>query len=128
MALSKEQILGMVDLKVKEVEVPVWNDVVFIKQLSRGQQDEYMKRQFGKLAMKQQGNAQNIESDMEIFGHDTWIFAQGVCDENGKRLFSDKDVQQLKEKNGEAIGFVASEIVKFSGMKEDIDELEKVKN
>lgn len=128
MALTKEQILGISDIKTKEIKVPVWNDTVFIRQLSRGQQDEYMKRQFGKLAMKQQGTAQNIESDMDIFGHDTWIFTQGVCDDNGQRLFSDKDVEKLKEKNGEAIGFVSSEIIKFSGMQADIDELEKVKN
>jgi hypothetical protein len=128
MALSREQILGAEDLKIKEIEVPVWNDTVYIKQLTRGQQDEYHKRQFSKLAMKQQGKSQNIESNIIIFGHDAWIFAQGVCDEDGKRMFTDAEVIKLDEKNGEAIGFVASEIVKFSGMESDISELEKIKN
>lgn len=128
MALSKEQILSINDIKVKEVEVPVWDDTVFIRQLTRGQQDAYMKRQFSKLAMKQQGRQQEMESDITIFGHDAWLFAQGVCDADGKRLFTDAEVGKLEEKNGEAIGFVAKEIIAFSGMQSDIDELEKVKN
>lgn len=128
MALSREQILGVQDIKTKEIEVPLWDGSVYIRQLTRGQQDEYMQRQFGVMAMKQQGKSQNVEGSVNVFGHDAWIFAQGVCDESGNRLFSDKDVDKLKEKNGEAIGFVAKEIILFSGMQADIAELEKVKN
>jgi hypothetical protein len=128
MALTKEQILGIVDIKVKEIEVPLWGGTLFIKQLTRGQQDEYLHRQFGKFGVKQQGKTQNIESSMDMFGHDSWIFAQGVCDENGKRLFTDKEVEAINQKNGEAVGAVAVEIVKFSGMEADVQELEKVKN
>lgn len=128
MAFDKEQILSISDIKVKEIEVPVWGDTVFIRQLTRGQQDAYLKRQFGKFGLKQHGQAQNIESDVNLFGHDAWIFAQGVCDENGVRLFTDNEVSKLEEKNGEAIGFVALAIVEFSGMQKDVEALEQVKN
>jgi len=128
MTLTKDDILGLVDIKTKEIEVPVWNKTVFICQLTRGQQDEYMKRQFGKFAMKQQGKTQNMETDISVFGHDAWICAQGICDENGKRLFSDADIKRLEEKNGEAIGYIAKEIVIFSGMRTDVEEFESIKN
>lgn len=128
MALNKEQILGLSDIKTKEIEVPVWDASVYIRQLTRGQQDEYMRRQFGKMAMKQQGKKQDIESDIDVFGHDAWICAQGICDEGGNRLFSDADVAKLKDKNGEAIGTISKEILKFSGMDKDVEELEKLKN
>jgi hypothetical protein len=127
MALSKEQILQISDIKTKEIEVPVWNDTVYIRQLTRGQQDEYMQRRF-KLAVKQRGREQEIGGDIDIFGHDAWLVAQGVCNENGERLFTDKDAKELEKKNGEAIGTIASEILKFSGMDKDVEELDELKN
>jgi hypothetical protein len=128
MALTRDQILGIQDIETKEIEVPGWDGTVFIRKLTRGQQDEYAKRRFGKTAMKHLGGQQEVESDISLFGHDAWLFAQGVCDEEGNRLFKDSDVAKLNEKSGEAIGHVAVKIVEFSGMKEDIEELEKAKN
>jgi hypothetical protein len=128
MALNKDGILNIDDINIKEIEVPVWNDTVFIRQLTRGQQDEYMKRRFGDVEMKQHGRQQNIESNIDLFGHDAWVFAQGVCDEKGERLFTNGEVSKLNEKNGEAIGFVANEIVKFSGMEQDVEDIEQLKN
>jgi hypothetical protein len=51
MALTREDFLGMDDLTTKEIvipeSIPVWGGkTVFIRQLSRGEQDAYMKRQF----------------------------------------------------------------------------------
>jgi hypothetical protein len=131
MALTRDEILGLNDIQVKEIEVPDWNASVCIRKLTRGQQDEYSKRRFGKPSLKQQlgkKREQEMESEVDIFGHDAWLVAQGVCDEGGKRLFTDSDVVRLNEKSGEAIGFIATEIVKFSGMTEDIEELEQIKN
>jgi hypothetical protein len=129
MALSKEDILGLTDIKIKEIEVPEWDGSVFIRQLSRGQVDEYFSRRFAKSELKQRGrNQSEVESDVKLFGHDAWLVAQGVCDEDGKRLFSNADVKKLEEKNANAIGKIAVEIVKFSGMSEDIEELDDLKN
>jgi hypothetical protein len=63
-----------------------------------------------------------------LFGHDAWLVAQGVCDEDGKRLFSNADVKELEKKNANAIGRLAVEIVSFSGMGEDVEELDDLKN
>lgn len=128
MALTRDDILGLQDISVKEILVPDWDKKVCIRKLTRGQQDELTRRRFGKASFKQVGKAQEMESQVEIFGHDAWIAAQGLCDESGNRLFTDKDIEKLNEKSGEAIGFIAKEIIVFSGMQEDLDELQELKN
>jgi len=128
MALTKEDILGLQDIQVKEIDVPEWDSTVFIRQLSRGQADGYFRRRFNKSELTQRGRDQQFESEVTLFGHDSWLVAQGVCDADGKRLFSDADVKKLEEKNADVIGFIAVEIVKFSGMSRDIEELDDLKN
>ena len=124
MTLSKDDILNISDIQVKEIDVSEWGGTVYIKQLSRGQADEYTFRRFGKSEMKKG----DIETDVTLFGHDTWLVAQGVCDADGKRIFSNSDIKKLEEKNANAIGSIAVEIVKFSGMQEDVEELDELKN
>jgi len=128
MPLSKEQILNISDIKIKELEVPIWKDTIYIRQLTRGQQDEYLKLQFNKTSMQQHNKEQKINSEVDLFGHDAFICACGICDESGKPEFTRADVKKLEEKNGEAIGFIAKEIIEFSGMGKDVEELEKLKN
>lgn len=121
MALSREEILAMVDLNTKEITVP--NNIkgwagkkLFIKTLTRGDQDMYLMRQFGSGKVNSTGS----EFDMVgLYGHDAWLCARGLCDENGKRIFTDEDAKQLDEKSGEFVGWCAVEIVKFSGMLKD---------
>lgn len=125
MALTREEILAIDDLSVKEIiipeTIPVWGGrTVFIRQLSRGEQDAYMKRQFGDARMKAQKRDVGGEISLSgMFGHDAWLCVRGVCDENGKPIFTDKDIEALNRKSGEAIGWIAKEIVLFSGMSED---------
>ena len=128
MPLNKDQILNISDIKIKEIEVPIWKDSVYIRQLTRGQQDEYLKLQFSNTSMQQQKRDQKINADVELFGHDAFICACGICDESGQPIFTRADIKKLEEKNGEAIGFISAEIIKFSGMGEDIEEIEKLKN
>ena len=129
MALTRDEILGFQDIKTKEIHVPDWDADIFIRKLTRGQQDEYAKRRFGKASFKQAGKAsQQVEGSVDIFGHDAWIVAQGACDEEGKRLLKDSDVVALNDKSGEAIGFIAVQIIEWSGMREDIESLEEAKN
>jgi len=124
MTLTKDEILGLSDIQVKEIDVPEWSASVYIKQLTRGEADEYMSRRFSKTEMKQAG----IESNVSLFGHDAWLVARGVCDEDGKRLFTNSDIKKLEEKNANAIGRISVEIMEFSSMKKDVEELEELKN
>lgn len=120
--LTREDILNLVDISVKEItvpqDVPVWGGkALFIKQLTRGQQDTYLKRQYGETRLKQDNKAKNQEiSAVNIYGHDAWLCVRGICDADGKPIFKDVDTEKLNEKSGEAIGWIAAQIVEFSGM------------
>jgi len=125
MSLTREELLAIDDLSIKEIiipeTIPAWGGrTVFIRQLSRGEQDAYMKRQFGDARMKAQKRDVGGEISLAgMFGHDAWLCVRGVCDENGKPIFTDKDIEALNKKSGEAIGWIAKEIALFSGMGED---------
>lgn len=125
-ALTRDDILTMSDITTKELTVPenipTWGGKsLYIKQLTRGQQDLYLKRQYGDTRMRQDTKARQQEiSAVNIYGHDAWLCVRGICDEAGKPIFTDKDIEKLNEKNGEAIGWIANEIVQFSGMGADV--------
>ena len=134
MPLSRDEILSIDDIQVKLIEVPAWKNKVkdasvYIKQLTRGEQDEYMKRMYGSTKMKQDKRAENQEiSAVNIYGHDAFLCVCGICDDKGKRLFNRNDIDKLDSKLGAAIGFIAAEIVKFSDMTEDLEVLDELKN
>lgn len=125
MTLSRDDILNISDITVKEISVPgtipAWGGkTLTIKQLTRGQQDAYLKRQYGETKLKQDRKAKNQEiSAVNIYGHDAWLCVRGICDANGKNIFTDADIEALNAKSGEAIGWIAKEIIQFSGMGED---------
>lgn len=123
--LTRDAILSISDISVKKVTIPetipMWggNDV-YIRQLTRGQQDQYLKRQYGETRMRQDARAKNQEiTSVNIYGHDAWLCVQGVCDEKGAAMFRDADIETLNKKSGEAIGWLAAQIVEFSGMAAD---------
>lgn len=123
MSLSREEILAIDDITIKEIaipeELPAWGGkTVFIKQLTRGQQDVYLKRQFGDMRMNARARQQDI-SAINIYGHDAWLCVKGCCDASGKPLFQEKDIEALNGKSGEAVGWIAAQIVEFSGMATD---------
>jgi hypothetical protein len=127
--LSREQILNKNDIEVKQIPVPEWGGDVFIRQLTRGEQDTYLKRQYGETRLKQDSKAKNQDiSAVNIYGHDAFLVSCGVCDEDGKPLFKAEDIEALKKKNGAVIGRLAVEIVKFSGMAGDVTVEEEIKN
>ena len=127
--LTREQILNKVDIEIKEIPVPEWGGSVYIRQLSRGEQDTYLKRQYGDTRLRQDNRAKNQEiSAVNIYGHDAFICVCGICNEDGTPLFKQNDVEDLKKKNGAVIGRIAVEIVKFSGMAGDVQVEEEVKN
>ena len=127
--LSREQILNKIDIEIKEIPVPEWGGNIFIRQLSRGEQDTYLKRQYGETRLKQDSKAKNQEiTAVNIYGHDAYLCVCGICNEDGTPLFKQTDIEELKKKNGAVIGHIAVEIVKFSGMAGDVPIEDEVKN
>ena len=130
--LTRDKALSFDDITTKQITVPesipVWGgETLYIKQLTRGQQDAYNNRLFASMRMKQEakGKHQDI-TGMTMYGHDAWLVVQGAVDENGAPLFKASDIDELNKKSGEAIGWIAKEIVLFSGMADDVEE--EIKN
>lgn len=129
MPLTRDQILNTVDLSTKEIHIPEWDGTVFIRQLTRAEQDEYLRRQFGDAKIRQAGKQGSQEINLSnMYGHDAYVCACGICDSDGRSLFKVADVDALKKKNGDVIGRIALEIITFSGMAGDVFEEEEVKN
>jgi hypothetical protein len=131
MPLNRESILSLVDINIKEITVPDhipgWGgQSLYIKQLTRGQQDAYYKRRFGEMTMIQSGKDENRKIAIpSSYGHDAWVCTQGICDEDGKSCFTEKDIESLNGKSGDAIGWISIQILTFSGMHKDIKDIEK---
>ncbi len=128
--LTREDIFAIQDIETKEIAVPMWGGKsLFIRQLTRAEQDEYLRRQYGGTKMRQDNRARNQQIDgMNLYGHDAYLCICGICDADGKRLFIKADIEKLAEKNGEAVGYIAKEIIEFSGMAPDVEVLDKTKN
>jgi hypothetical protein len=129
MALTREEILSMSDLTHKEITVPdsipVWGGKkIYIKQLTRGDQDQYLKRQFGEHGKMRQGIA--TVDMIGLYGNDSWICSRGICDEKGTRIFTPDDCEKLDEKSGEFVGWTAKEILRFSNMLKDAEEAKEL--
>ena len=127
--LSRDEILGLSDIEIKKVVVPAkmpkWGGKEFyIRQLTRGNQDEYLKRRFGGNQYKPGGDAQFDIAG--LYGHDAWLCTCGVCDDKGQRLFTPADEEALNEKSGEFVGWMASQILEFSGMLSDVKAAKKL--
>jgi hypothetical protein len=114
--LTKEQILSADDIKTETVLVPEWGGDVIVRGLSGVERDAYemaVYRPDGKLT----NNPRNIRSQ---------LVARSCVDENGKRLFTSLDAEQLGKKSGAALDRVFEVAAKLSGIrKEDIEEIAK---
>jgi len=107
--LTREQILAINDLPLKEVHVPEWGGSVYVKAMSMAD----AKKAFA----------------FEDKDHDTRILRNvilGVCDKDGKPLFTDADMDQLYSKNFHVCCRLAKEVNEHNQVDMNaVDALEK---
>ena len=96
---SKSEILGINDLKTEDIEVSEWNMTVRIKALSLAQFTSLTKTKL---------------SDEQYFYN---ILGMSLVDEEGKRLFTNKECEQLGEKSADALKQIFSHIEILNGLK-----------
>jgi hypothetical protein len=106
--LNREQILGAQDLTRKEVEVPEWGGSVFVRQLTGG---ELVKLQ----------RLLSSDNVLDLVP----LVVMCTVDENGKRIFSDKDVEALAAKNGRVLERIATACLSINYL--DSESREEVK-
>ncbi len=110
MPLSRDEILSASDLNVEEVDVPEWGGSVLVRTMTGAERDR-MESEF--LAER----TTNVRARLA---------AVVLCDEAGRRLFSDQDIALLGAKSGAALDRVFAVAMHLNGMtKRDVDELEK---
>jgi hypothetical protein len=110
--LTREQILKAKDLKTEVVQVPEWGGEVTIATMSGAARDEWEQSLVdNKTAM------QNIRAR---------LFAATCVDENGNRLFSGADAQELGKKSSAALDRCVKIAQRLNRLtSEDLDELAK---
>ena len=113
--LTKQEILNIQDIEIEQVDVIEWGGHVFVKGMSGLERDTFeasIVQQRGKDAKV---NMVNIRAKLA---------AQTICDEEGVRIFTEKDVHALGKKSANALQRVFDVAQKLSGITgDDVDEL-----
>jgi len=116
--LNKQDIVQVKDVKVEAVHVPEWGGTVYVRSISAAE------RGLIEEAAAKFKESKGKDSFARTF---TVKFASlALCDKDGERLFDDKDLSLLQQKNAAAISRIAEAAQRLSGFsKEDMEELEK---
>jgi len=110
--LNRDSILNARDFGLKEVEVPEWGGTVYLRKWSAKDRNAYI----AKSVNVDEGGAQvNYET---IFDSQVWAVAMSICDEDGKRFFTDEELDLLAAKNGDVIQRLCGEVFKLNGLAE----------
>ena len=113
--LTKDQILAADDIERIEVEVPQWGGSVLVQGLSAKQRGFLMDR-----IVDQRGNGRKLKlADIQVL-----TCALSIVGEDGKRLFSDLEMNHLAAKSSAALQVVFEVAQKLSGLSdEQVEEL-----
>ena len=115
--LTKDQILGIDDRDSVTVNVPEWGGDVKIAAMTACERDAF---EASMLDTKGKGDAKRLQNFRARF------VASCIVDDDGNRLFSDKDIVALGKKSSAPISRLFDECRKLNGMTdEDVEELEK---
>lgn len=118
--LTAAQILAAPDIKTYEVEVPEWGGSVLLRPMTGYQRDQW-EGQFAGLDPKDPKAAEKITNNMRAK-----LVAQHLVDENGKLLFTPKDVESLGQKSAAALDRLFGKCQEISGLSDrDVKELEE---
>jgi hypothetical protein len=115
MILTKKDILTADDIKRELVTVPEWGGDVLVRGMTGAERDKF---ESGIREQKNNGFVLNLANVRAKLSSLT------ICDEDGKRLFSEQDVQALSGKSASALQRIFAVAQKLSGIgDEDVQEL-----
>ncbi len=111
--LTRDQILAADDLPRELVEVPEWGGSVYVRTLTGTEADAQM--------------AEVLDGRRDLQDYHAKMAAACICDDAGKRLFSDADVKVLGAKSVRALDRVVAAVNRINGLGKE-DEEAVVKN
>ena len=119
--LTRDDILEAKDIKIELVPTPGWGGEVYVKGLNGAERDKFEGSLVIMRGKDKQMNMANIRAKLA---------SMSICDEKGKRLFNENDVQALSQKSAAELQRVFAVAQRLSGISdEDVEELaEELKN
>lgn len=117
--LSRETILAAQDLRRELVDVPEWGGEVYVRGFTALEKEEVEIRS---MQMVDIASGQ-IRDARQLAGLKAWIVARCVVDSDGRRVFTDADMDGLQGKNAEVISRLADVAGRLSHL--DVEETEK---
>ena len=113
--LKRDDILQAEDIKTELVPVPEWGGDVYVKGMNGAERDKFEGSLVILRGKDKQMNMTNIRAKLA---------SMTICDDKGKRLFNENDVQALSQKSAAALQRVFVVAQKLSGISDDdIEEL-----
>jgi len=114
--LTKDQILQVEDLQTKDVYVKPWNGYVRVRTMTAHERDKFEQQMFTNTG----GRKEKME-DVRAS-----LVSMAVVDEDGKRIFTEKDVKKLSGKSAAALDKIFSEAQELNSVKdEDVEDMIK---
>ena len=121
--LKREDILAASDLVIELVSVPEWGGDVYVKGMTGAERDKFEGSIFRASVGKKAGKVSEVDR-LNLSNVRAKLCSMTICDEDGKRLFTEKDVQALSQKSAAALQRVFVVAQRLSGITdEDIEEL-----
>lgn len=123
--ISKDQILQAKDLTKEKVMVPEWigkeqapeEAFVFVRCLTGTERDKFESEIVQSRGKSLDVNMQNLRAKLLV---------RTIVDEEGNRLFTDTDINELGAKNASVLDKLFSIAQRLSGLtKEDVEDLTK---
>ena len=109
--LSAESILNADDFRYEDVDCPEWGGTVRVRSLSGGQRSII---------------TQKVQ-DKELEELEELLVVRGCVDENGERIFTNKDIEKLKKKANTPIARISRKIMGLSGIGNAVEAVEDAK-
>lgn len=109
--LNAESILAAEDFKYAEVECPEWGGTVRVRSLSGGQRAQITQR----------------VNDKQLDELDELLAVMACVDEDGSRIFTNKDIASLKKKSAAVVTRIAKKILEISGVGNEANEIDEAK-
>ena len=114
--LTKDQILSAEDLDTKDVYVKPWKGYIRVRTMTAHERDQFEQKIFSN-----KGGKKERMDDIRAT-----LVSMAVVDEDGKRIFSDKDVKDLSKKSAAAMDQIFGECQKLNAVTdEDVEDMTK---
>lgn len=117
LSLSREDILSAKDLDLTRVEVPEWGGYVFVRTLTGAERDAFEASVIDPRSRTPKMLMVNVRAKLASLT---------VCDDTGKRLFTEEDIEALGGKSASALQRVFDIATEINALTDkDVKSLEK---